>query len=60
MEVSKKVKELIAEHRELNKQIPLHPLKRRKGVPVAEQWSRSEREELSRKAKEFLKSKNYD
>jgi hypothetical protein len=51
------LKEMIAEHRELEKQIPLHTPKRRKGVPKSELWSRSEREELSKKAEAFLKAK---
>ena len=56
--MSKGVKELIAEHRELNKLIPLHKLKPRKRVAKSELWSRSDKEELSRMAEEFLKSKN--
>jgi hypothetical protein len=58
MEVSRKVKELIAEHRELQKLIPLHKLKPSKRVAKSELWSRSDKEELSRMAEEFLKSKN--
>ena len=53
----RELKEMIAEHRELEKLIPLHTPKRRKGVPKSELWSRSEREELSRLAEEFLKGK---
>ena len=51
------LKEMIAEHRELEKLIPLHTPKRRKGVPKSELWSRNEREELSRLAEAFLKAK---
>jgi hypothetical protein len=53
----KGLKGMIAEHRELEKLIPLHTPKRRKGVPKSELWSRSEREELSRLAEAFLKAK---
>jgi hypothetical protein len=53
-----KVKEMVAEHRELNKLIPLDTPKPRKRLPETEQWSRSEREELSRLAEAFLKAKN--
>jgi hypothetical protein len=56
----RKVKEMIAEHRELEKLIPLHRQKRRKAVPKSELWSRSEREELSRLAEAFLKAKQAE
>jgi hypothetical protein len=58
MKASEKVKELIAEHRELEKLIPLHRPKMKKRVAKSELWSRSDKEELSRMAEEFLKSKN--
>jgi len=56
-ELGRNVKEIIAEHRELKKLIPLHPTKMRKRVAKSERWSRSEREELSRLAEAFLKAK---
>jgi hypothetical protein len=54
------LKEMIAEHRELEKLIPLHTPKRRKGVPKSELWNRSEREELSKLAEAFLKAKKEE
>jgi hypothetical protein len=53
-----KLTEMIAEHRELEKLIPLDTPKQRKRVPKSELWSRGEREELSRLAEAFLKAKN--
>jgi hypothetical protein len=57
-EPRRKIEEIIAEHRELKKLIPLHPTKMRKRVARSELWSRSEREALSRLAEAFLKAKN--
>ena len=54
------LKEMIAEHRELEKLIPLHKPKRRKRVAKSELWSRSKRQELSRLAEEFLKAKQAE
>jgi hypothetical protein len=51
------VKEMAAEHQELERLIPLHPTKPRKRVAKSELWSRSDREELSRLAEAFLKAK---
>jgi hypothetical protein len=56
----KKFNEMIAEHRELEKQIPLHTPKPRKRVAKSELWSRGEREELSRLAEEFVKAKKEE
>ena len=58
MKATETLKRLIAEHRELEKLIPLHPTKMRKRVAKSELWCRSERQELSRLAEEFLKAKN--
>jgi len=58
MKATETLKRLIAEHRELEKLIPLRPTKMRKRVAKSELWSRSERQELSRLAEEFLKNKN--
>ena len=52
-----RVEELIAEHEELNKLIPLDQPKPKPRVAKSELWSRSERQELSRLAEQFLKAK---
>ena len=59
-ELRRKVAEIRAEHRELNKLIPLHTPKQRKHVAKSELWSRSEREELSKMAEAFLKAKKEE
>ena len=56
----RELKGMIAEHREIEKLIPLHTPKRRKGVPKSELWNRSEREELSKLAEAFLKAKKEE
>ena len=50
MKGNEKIQKMIAEHRELEKLIPLHPTKMRKRVAKSELWSRSEMEELSKLA----------
>jgi hypothetical protein len=56
-----KLGEMIAEHRELNKLIPLKDKPNwRKPVPKSELWTRSEREELAQIAEEFLKAKQAE
>ena len=56
--VAEKIKERAEEQRELERLIPLGPAKMmRKRVAKSELWSRSERQELSRLAEEFLKGK---
>jgi hypothetical protein len=55
--IRKKGEEKLAEQRELEKLLPLHPTKMRKRVAKSKLWSRSEREELSKMAEEFLKKR---
>ena len=50
MKVNEKIGKMIAEHRELEKLIPLHPTKMGKRVAKSELWNRSQREELSKMA----------
>jgi hypothetical protein len=57
-ELRRKVEKIKAEHRELNKLIPLHPIKRRKQVAKSELWNREQRQELSRLAEAFLKARS--